>query len=73
MGKVASISNSFMPAHSAEKAVDGDLDTRAVSTYDYNTGNYWWKVDIGERIIFTYATIYVRDGDCESSSIECCK
>ena len=39
-------------------------------------GDYWWKVDIGERIIFTYATIYVRDGKCGptgTSPFNCCK
>ena len=59
----------------ASKAVDCNLTTRATSTDNYNEGDYWWKVDIGERIIFTYATIYVRDGRCgpSESRYSCCK
>ena len=57
----------------ARFSVDGDLSTRGVSSDEFITGDYWWKVDIVERIIFTYATIYVRIGDCGSPSIDCCK
>ena len=57
----------------AEDAVDGNLSTRGVSTDSFITGDYWWKVDIGERIIFTYATIYVRTGLCGNPRIDCCK
>ena len=57
----------------AEFAVDGYLNTYSAATSGYNEGYYWWKVDIGERIIFTYATIYVRTGNCENPPIECCK
>ena len=57
----------------ARLTVDGDLFTRGVSRNGSNAQDLWWKVDIGERIIFTYATIYVRTGNCENPPIECCK
>ena len=48
-------------------SVSTDINGRFVE------GDYWWKVDIGERIIFTYATIYVRDGNCGNPIFNCCK
>ena len=73
LNKEASVSHHHTDNRPAEDAVDGDLSTRAVSSGGFITGDYWWKVDIGERIIFTYATIYVRTGNCENPPIECCK
>ena len=74
MGKDAFVSNPYIAGYSADKVVDGNLTTYGVSTNNYTTGTYyWWKVDIGERIIFNYATIYVRDGKCENPPIDCCK
>ena len=73
MGKDAFVSNTYIAGYTADKVVDYDLDTYGVSTNNYTTGTYWWKVDIGERIIFTYATIYVRDGTCDNPPIDCCK
>ena len=67
------MSNSYVAGYSADKVVDDDLDTYGVSTSSYNIGDYWWKVDIGEKIIFTYATVYVRDGKCINPPIDCCK
>ena len=72
-GKLATLSHDYIPNEKASKAVDCDLTTRATSTVGFGTRNYWWKVDIGERIIFTYATIYVRDGTCDNPPIDCCK
>ena len=74
LSATASQSNTYQN-RIASKAVDGYLNTYSASTNDYNVGNYWWKVDIGERIIFTYATIYVRDGKCgpSGSRFDCCK
>ena len=60
----------------ASNAVDGDLSTVSIATDDwsYTVGDYWWKVDIGQTIIFTNATIYVRDGKCgPESKLDCCK
>ena len=60
----------------ASNAIDGDLNTHsAATTNTYAVGNYWWKIDIGERIIFTNASIYVRDGTCRTNgvSFDCCK
>ena len=62
----------------ASNAVDCDLTTRATSVStdtigSFVEGDYWWKVDIGEKIIFTYATIYVRDGECGDPTFDCCK
>ena len=70
----ASQSNTYL-TRTASNAVDGNLNTYSAATNRYNEGDYWWKVDIGERIIFTYATIYVRDGRCGSpkSPFDCCK
>ena len=75
-GKLATLSHDMTNDNKASKAVDCDLTTRATSTNNYAEGDYWWKVDIGERIIFTYAAIYVRDGICGPSSAplyNCCK
>ena len=44
--------------YAASMAVDGNLDTRT-SAYSGYYSTYWWKVDIEEQIIFTYATFYV--------------
>ena len=73
-GATASQSNTHS-ARAASKAVDGDLSTYSAATNNYYVGNYWWKVDIGERIIFTNASIYVRDGTCSTNrvSFDCCK
>ena len=68
----ASQSNTYQ-SRIASNAVDGYLNTYSAATSGYNVGNYWWKVDIGERVILTYATIYVRDGTCFNPSIDCCK
>ena len=60
----------------ASKAVDGNLSTYSAATnIRYGVGDYWWKVDIGERIIFTNASIYVRDGTCGPTGVrfDCCK
>ena len=57
----------------ASAAVDGDLNTYSGATNSFNVGDYWWKVDIGQRIIFTNASIYVRDGRCSTPSFDCCK
>ena len=78
-GKLATLSHDYIPNdYKASKAVDCDLTTRATSTSStanglFAEGDYWWKVDIGERIIFTYATIYVRDGECGNPIFNCCK
>ena len=70
----ASQSNTYQ-TKTASNAVDGDLNTRSGATVDYGVGNFWWKVDIGERIIFTNASIYVRDGKCGPTGalFDCCK
>ena len=70
----ASQSNTYL-SRAASKAVDGNLNTYSAATSGYNVGNYWWKVDIGERIIFTYATIYASTGLCgrSGSRFGCCK
>ena len=76
MRKDAFVNRAYVTGYTADKVVDGDLTTYGVSTSSYNTGDYWWKVDIGESIIFTYATVYVRDGICQSSGspqFDCCK
>ena len=64
----------------ASYAVDGNLDTTSIATIttrlrgSFTVGKHWWKVDIGERIVFTNATIYVRDGKCGSEDqFDCCK
>ena len=59
----------------ASRAVDGNFNTHSRATDEYYVGNYWWKVDIGERIIFANASIYVRDGTCRTNgvSFDCCK
>ena len=73
-GANASQSNTYL-SQTASKAVDGDLSTYSAATNSYYVGDYWWKVDIGERIIFTNASIYVRDGTCSTNgvSFDCCK
>ena len=68
LGKTASQSHTYNnnTEYAASKAVDGFLDTTTSTyTHGYRTGEYWWKVDIGDRIIFTYATIYVRTRKCK--------
>ena len=74
LSATASQSNTY-PTWIASNAVDGDLNTYSAATDDYNVGNYWWKVDIGQRIIFTNASIYVRKGQCGPTGalIDCCK
>ena len=62
----------------AENAVDGDLNTKSIATINndgsFTLGDHWWKVDIGRRIVFTNATIYVRDGKCgQNDEVDCCK
>ena len=62
-------------AKTASNAIDNNLNTYSVATNNYTVGNYWWKVDVGERIIFTNASIYVRNGKCGSTGalFDCCK
>ena len=75
LSATASQSNTYS-TRVASKAVDGNLSTYSAATNEYRTGSYWWKIDIGERIIFTNATIYVRDGKCGPRTaplFDCCK
>ena len=68
LGKTASQSHTYKneTAFAASKAVDGFLyTTTSTYTHGYGTRDYWWKVDIGEKIIFTYATIYVGTRKCK--------
>ena len=66
----------------ASNAVDGDLSTISIATTttrfggSFTVGDHWWKVDIEQKIIFTNATIYVRDGICRppgAAPLDCCK
>ena len=74
LSATASQSNTYQ-TRAASNAVDGDLNTHSRATNNYNVRNFWWKVDIGERIIFTNASIYVRDGKCGPTGnlFNCCK
>ena len=65
--KTASQSHTYLDSinYTASKAVDGNLNTRTATTYEYSREYYWWKVDIGKQIIFTYAAIYVRTDACK--------
>ena len=70
------MSNPYIPSRSADKGVDGDFTSTGTSTNHYYTGDYWWKVDIGKKVVFNYASIHVRDGTCHPSGIlpfDCCK
>ena len=52
----------------ANQAIDGLLNTYSQAAQQ---GTKWWMVDLGRRIIFKRAAIYVRDGVCDG--VECCK
>jgi len=46
-----------------EKANDGIIDSSFSNTLQSKSGE-WWKVDLRRKIIFQFARIYARDGDC---------
>ena len=73
-GATASQNRTYL-GYAASQAVDGNFNTHSRASIKYNVGNYWWKIDIGQRIIFTNASIYVRDGKCGPSGalFNCCK
>ena len=56
----------------ANRVIDGQLNTFSQTIV---IGNSWWLVDLGRRIIFNKAAVYVRDGVCQRDGIseECCK
>jgi len=49
---------------SARFAIDGIIDSSFSTTREHRPGE-WWKVDLGKKIIFQFARIYARDGDCD--------
>ena len=70
--QVSTYSNNSM--YQASSANDGDLSTLSITGDQPDTK--WWIVDIGQTIIFRSATVYVREGVCETtpgSYVECCK
>jgi len=50
--------------YSARFAIDGKIDSRFSNTGQSKAGE-WWKVDLGRKIIFQFARIYARVGDCD--------
>lgn len=75
--KSASQSNTYF-SKAASRAVDGMLSTLSVATKavqgGHSIGDYWWKVDFGQRVIFKQASIYVRNGRWNGeNSLEFCK
>jgi len=51
---------------SAKVAIDGIIDSSYSNTEQSKAGE-WWKVDLGRKIIFQFARIYARDGDCDGN------
>jgi len=51
---------------SARFAIDGIIDSGFSNTEQSKAGE-WWKVDLGRKIIFQFARIYARDGDCDGN------
>jgi len=49
---------------SAGLVIDGVIDDRFSNTKQDKAGE-WWKVDLRRKIIFQFARIYARDGDCD--------
>jgi len=49
---------------SAGLVIDGKINGRFSNTEQFEVGE-WWKVDLGRKIIFQFARIYTRDGDCD--------
>jgi len=47
----------------AEKANDGIIESGFSNTEQSKAGE-WWKVDLRRKIIFQFARIYARDGNC---------
>jgi len=47
----------------AEKAIDSKIDS--FSNTGQSKAGEWWKVDLRRKIIFQFARIYARDGDCD--------
>ena len=59
----------------AEKAIDGNISTMSITDINDESGNEWWKVDLGKIILLRKVLVYVRNGtDCGPSDDEvCCK
>jgi len=49
---------------SAGFVIDGEINSRFSYTEQSKAGE-WWKVDLGRKIIFQFARIYARVGDCD--------
>ena len=54
----------------SQNAVDGLQNTLSITNF---ASNQWWKIDIQDRILFSYVQVYVRDGRCQQNTIDCCK
>jgi len=51
---------------SAGFVIDGKIDSSFSQTKQSEAGE-WWKVDLRRKIIFQFARIYARDGDCSGN------
>jgi len=49
---------------SAGLVIDGKINGRFSNTEQVKAGE-WWKVDLRRKIIFQFARIYARDGNCD--------
>jgi len=52
---------------SARFAIDGIIDSSFSNTEQTKAGE-WWKVDLGRKIIFQFARIYARVGNCDDDN-----
>jgi len=48
----------------ARFAIDGKIDSSFSNTGQSKVGE-WWKVDLRKKIIFQFAKIYARNGNCD--------
>jgi len=51
---------------SAGLVIDGVIIDSSFSHTEQSKAGEWWKVDLGRKIIFQFARIFARVGDCDN-------
>jgi hypothetical protein len=65
MGKPASQSSTFSADYTANRAVDGVIDSKSINHTNYDV-NAWWQVDLGSATIIESLTLWNRTDCCSN-------
>jgi cytochrome c peroxidase len=65
MGKPASQSSTFTADYTANRAVDGVIDSKSINHTNYDV-NAWWQVDLGSATIIDSIALWNRTDCCSN-------